>query len=1194
MKFAGLLIVVFVAVLTTDALAIYTPHIGGAAGATIYVKGPNSGGPDNSPLHESWNLTDETIDGNDNPNYLGLYYRFIFYDGTLHIDPTGKVGFTEKIFGSGNDSTSYPQPQHGTINVEGILFGPEVRPWKNGCDMTINVYGDNALLECSDILRIGVSDGGVNNGVLNLMGGTVKVADLDIYGAGSYIDITGGELLILNINWSIGDVTTAISTGEIINSAGQGLYITTKNIDDSLYTSVTVASEPGGNPSVRVHCSGRQLVDANDNQLQLRGIYSRGAWLLDGGGEQDIIKLKNWGCNFMRITMPFDPDYWDTVNGGVFDINKRGILREQDLQGMDQIALWCENNNMYFMLCQQPTYQGFDFDLLKYSPTDPDLYAQQMADVATTFAQRYKDYDYLLGYEPFGEPYGINTSSERDAYKQICTAYVDAIRAVDPNRIVSIAACDDYAHPSNIIDEIRIERDNVIYTFSYYTCRAFVSYQQWYGDVRYPAWVPDFYRKKVIWLNNDWLWTYGMDDAVAFSKRWNVPVYCHEFGAWGNGQWDGSSPDNSGERYMRDMVQIFEDNDINWIIWRWQKNASDVPSWWKDLWAGEPNNRAVIEPHGGTFVDSETVTIHTFVGDANIYYTTDGSNPDANSTLYTGGFSITSDSTVKAKVIKQGLSGQPTDIAVFEEGGRADDTLTNPVHGLRYWYYEGEWNMVPDFDLLQADSTGTCANFNPSQGSLADGKALLWKGYVNVPEGAVYYFNSRVDAAGGMKLCIDNEQVILNGYNTGTGTTYSVGQIALEAGMHPITLGYTRPSGASSLFDIEIQWLVDTQFIDIPSSMLYCDCSPPEAASNPMPADGESNVPINRDIRWTSDVDTVSHDFYFGTTNPPPFIGNQTGAAYDPGIMEPNATYFWQVYEKNNYGTMASDVWSFTTGSQQYLIGWWKFDESFGVTATDSSGSGNDGELKNMDSSDWVPGRNGNCLHFDGYNDYVWVPYNSSLDLGTGDFSLSMWVKKDAVGTGNKYLYNQRMDGYNWFYLQWGSENIIQTKLKISGTEQLSVRSSSPLSADTWYHIVLVVDRDSSAGTKIYVNNVDDTSGTPNVSTVDYSLGAGACIGRWSGGGGEDWDGIIDDFRFYSWALNENEVSALYDYGFILGDINKDDIVDNFDFGILGANWKDENCIEPGWCGGGDLDKNGTVDILDLFVLGEHWLESMN
>lgn len=1184
-----------------------TPHIwdretqGEYANQIIYVKGPHSGGPDNSPLHESWNLTDEYIDLVPNQHYIGntdadpahdgLFYRFIFYDGTLHIDPNSKVGFWEKIFASGNDPTSYGAPQKGTVNVEGHLFGPELRPWKNGCPMELNVMG-NGLLEISNILRVGVSDGGVNTGVFNLSGGLAKLNDMDIYGDDSYINITGGELLIINGNFSVADASTAILSNKIINTNDKDLNVTTKIFDDDLYTSVTVGPSTSTLPnhSVRVHCSGRELFDGDDNPLQLRGIYSRAAWMLDGGGEQDIIKLKNLGCNFMRITVPFDPDYWDTVNGGVFDINKRGILREQDLLNMDYIVNWCEANEMYFMFCQQPTYQGFDFDLLAYSPTDPGLYAQQMADIATTFAQRYKNYNYLLGYEPFGEPYGIDTAQEYAAYKQICNVYVDAIRAVDPNRIVSIAACDGYAFPDSLIDAIRIDRENIIYTFSYYPCRSFVSYRSWYGDLRYPGRIPDFYRDKVIWLDHDWLWTFGMNDAVSFSEVWNVPVYCHEFGAW-NEQWDGSSPDNSSERYMKDMVQLFEDNSINWTIWRWQENADDVPSWWKDLWAGQDNDRVTIEPHGGDFIGSETISMHSFVEDADIYYTTDGSEPDASSLLYTGAFSITSDNTIRAKVIDPLLPDAPIDTAVFIEGGQDAVTLTNAVSGLRYWYYEGDWNATPDFDTLQADSTGTCTTFSAYQNGFTGGKALLWKGYINITQGSVYYFNSRVDAAGGMKMSIGDQQVILNGSNTGTGTTYSVGRIVLKAGMHPIELGYTWPTVASSLFDIEIQRPSDTHFINIPSSMLYYDNTPPSPATNPIPSDDVTDVPINRDLRWTAGNDAVSHDLYFGKTDPPPFIRNQSGAMYDPGVMDTNSIYYWRVDEKNSQGTTAGNVWSFRTGSDKYLIGWWKFDESFGVITADSSGIDNDGELKNMDSSAWVAGRSGNSLSFDGYDDYVWVPYNSSLDLGTDDFSLSMWVKKDNIGTNNKYLYNQRLDGYNWFYLQWRSTNIIESILKKSGTEELLVKSSSPLVAETWYHIILVVDRDSPAGTKIYINNVDDTLGIPSVNTIDYSLGAGACIGRWSGGGGENWDGMIDDFRFYSWALNEAEIRNIYEYGFIHGDIDKSDEVNNVDLGALKVVWMNGGCGEPDWCQGGDIDKDGYINAIDLKILAQHWLE---
>ena len=175
---------------TTYVFAVYTAHIWDVNTSgeytdqtTIYVKGPYSGGPDNSPLHESWNLADEYVDGSPNPHFIGgphpgLFYRFIFYDGTLHIDPNGKVGFWEKIFASGNDSTTYAAPQKGTVTVEGYLFGPELRPWKNGCPMELNLM-DGGVLEISNILRVGVSDGGVNTGVFNLSGGLAKLNNLD-------------------------------------------------------------------------------------------------------------------------------------------------------------------------------------------------------------------------------------------------------------------------------------------------------------------------------------------------------------------------------------------------------------------------------------------------------------------------------------------------------------------------------------------------------------------------------------------------------------------------------------------------------------------------------------------------------------------------------------------------------------------------------------------------------------------------------------------------------------------------------------------------------------------------------------------------------------------------------------------------------------------------------------------------------
>ena len=102
--------------MTANVFAVYTAHIGGTAmGTTIYVKRtlatPHNHTPDNSVLHESWDLITPG-----SPNYLGIYSSFTFYDGIMHIDPTGKVGWNNAIWVGCNVAGGY-----GILNVEGVL-----------------------------------------------------------------------------------------------------------------------------------------------------------------------------------------------------------------------------------------------------------------------------------------------------------------------------------------------------------------------------------------------------------------------------------------------------------------------------------------------------------------------------------------------------------------------------------------------------------------------------------------------------------------------------------------------------------------------------------------------------------------------------------------------------------------------------------------------------------------------------------------------------------------------------------------------------------------------------------------------------------------------------------------------------------------------------------------------------------------
>lgn len=61
-------------------------------------------------------------------------------------------------------------------------------------------------------------------------------------------------------------------------------------------------------------------------------------------------------------------------------------------------------------------------------------------------------------------------------------------------------------------------------------------------------------------------------------------------------------------------------------------------------------------PNGGSFITSQSVTLSCATAGASVYYTTDGSMPTTGSTRYSGAFTITDTTTVKAIAVKSGMN----------------------------------------------------------------------------------------------------------------------------------------------------------------------------------------------------------------------------------------------------------------------------------------------------------------------------------------------------------------------------------------------------------------------------------------------------------------------------------------------------------------------------------------------------------
>ena len=93
---------------------------------------------------------------------------------------------------------------------------------------------------------------------------------------------------------------------------------------------------------------------------------------------------------------------------------------------------------------------------------------------------------------------------------------------------------------------------------------------------------------------------------------------------------------------------------------------------------------------------------------------------------------------------------------------------------------------------------------------------------------------------------------------------------------------------------------------------------PPYTPSNPVPGNGATDVSIYTDVSWSGgdpENDNVTYDVYFGTNSQPPkVVSNQSTNSYDPGTLQFDTIYYWQIVAWDEYGlSTIGPIWDFTT-----------------------------------------------------------------------------------------------------------------------------------------------------------------------------------------------------------------------------------------------------------------------------------------
>lgn len=94
--------------------------------------------------------------------------------------------------------------------------------------------------------------------------------------------------------------------------------------------------------------------------------------------------------------------------------------------------------------------------------------------------------------------------------------------------------------------------------------------------------------------------------------------------------------------------------------------------------------------------------------------------------------------------------------------------------------------------------------------------------------------------------------------------------------------------------------------------------SPPRMPDDPSPSNHESNVSSAALLSWTGgdpDLgDAVTYDIYLGTSASPPLVCSaHPETTYDPGPLDHNTTYYWQIIATDSHGSSnLGPLWDFT------------------------------------------------------------------------------------------------------------------------------------------------------------------------------------------------------------------------------------------------------------------------------------------
>lgn len=265
---------------------------------------------------------------------------------------------------------------------------------------------------------------------------------------------------------------------------------------------------------------------------------------------------------------------------------------------------------------------------------------------------------------------------------------------------------------------------------------------------------------------------------------------------------EGGAMKDMGVDAMEDLLKSSAPKGLSWKVVAYpDEDHGSVP--FKSAYDGlrfifDSGNNFYVFPVSGVLPKGKSAFALIVNNNPYLHYTLDGTEPSESSPLCTDTIRISKPCILKVKSTRGQYTHNQVVTRFFTEGDymKGIKSLKNLKQGLKYSYYEGVWDSVPDFSKLKPLKTGVTNKTDFSFALKLDSFAVKYEGYLHITKKDLYYL--WVSSDDGSKVYLNNE-LLLDNDGLHSADLPVVKLVPLDAGYFPLEIRFFERTGDQSV-----------------------------------------------------------------------------------------------------------------------------------------------------------------------------------------------------------------------------------------------------------------------------------------------------------------------------------------------------------------------------------------------------------